>query len=99
MKKTLLAFCRTHASVRQNLLSWHDETEKAEWSKPNEVIKQFPFADIIDSKRVVFNIKGNHFRLVADIEYHYKKVFIVWIGTHADYDKINVKTIRYVKTH
>jgi len=49
----------------------------------------------MNSKRVVFNIKGNEYRLIVDIEYRLKIVFIAWIGTHSQYDKINVKTVSY----
>lgn len=55
-------------------------------------------SSIINSKRVVFNIHGNTFRLIVDIEYRLKIVFIVWFGTHKEYDKINAETISYVKT-
>ncbi|WP_366937073.1 type II toxin-antitoxin system HigB family toxin [uncultured Spirosoma sp.] len=55
-------------------------------------------ADVITGKRFVFNIKGNSYRLVADIEFKKKLVFIVWVGTHAEYDKIDVKTVSYVKS-
>ena len=56
-------------------------------------------ASIISGKRVVFNIKGNDYRLIVDIEYNLKIIFIVWIGTHKEYDKINVKKISYDKTN
>lgn len=99
MKKTLVSFYKKHASAKQSLLNWYAEVDKTVWEKPNDVVRQFSSADIINNKRVVFNIKGNNYRLIADIEYYYKKVFIVWIGTHADYDKIDAKTIKYVKTN
>ena len=63
--------------------------------KPNDVKAVYGSADIINQKRVVFNIKGNHYRLVADIEYKIGLVFIVRIMTHADYDKVNVESINY----
>ena len=99
MKKTLQAFYVKHAAAKQALLSWLDETEKSIWETPNDIIANYPSADIINRKRVVFNIKGNNFRLVVDVEYNYKKVFVVWLGTHAEYDKIDVKIIRYVKNY
>jgi hypothetical protein len=52
-------------------------------------------ASIISSKRVVFNLKGNDYRLIVDIEYRLKIVFIVWFGTHNEYDKIDARTVRY----
>ncbi|MHB8338563.1 MAG: type II toxin-antitoxin system HigB family toxin [Ignavibacteriaceae bacterium] len=59
----------------------------AVWASPNELKKQYPNASIISNKRVVFNIKGNKYRLIADIEYRIGIVFIVWLGTHKGYDK------------
>lgn len=57
--------------------------------------KKYGNASIIDNKRVVFNISGNNFRLVVDIEYSLKIIYIVWFGTHQEYDNINVKTVAY----
>ena len=53
---------------------------------------------ILSGKRVVFNIHGNSFRLIVDIEFRFKLVFITWIGTHKEYDKIDAKEVSYVKT-
>lgn len=75
------------------------EVKRADWKKPSDVIENFPTADVITGKRFVFNIKGNHYRLVADIEFMKGIVFVVWLGTHAEYDKIDVKTISYVKSN
>lgn len=94
-RKTLLDFAATHADAREPLLSWFEEVEKADWSTPNEVRSLFRSADILTSKRVIFNIKGNHYRLIVDIEYQLKIVFIAWLGTHSEYDKIDAKTIQY----
>lgn len=94
-KRTLLNFADRHATARQPLLAWYDEVAQAIWSKPNDVKAWYRSADIINEKRVVFNIKGNHFRLVVDIEYQIGIVFIVRVMTHAEYNKINVETIRY----
>jgi mRNA interferase HigB len=55
-------------------------------------------ASVIGDKRVVFNIHGNKYRLIVDIEYRLQIIFIVWVGRHKEYDNINAKTITYVKT-
>jgi len=78
-------------------LSWHEEVEKATWNSPNDLKLQFQNASIVTAKRVVFNIHGNSFRLIVDIEYRLKIVFIVWFGTHKQYDLIDAKKISYVK--
>ena len=85
--------------AKQSLLAWNEELELAKWRNPNELKQQHFSASIINSKRVVFNIHGNKFRLIVDIEYRLGIVFVVWFGTHKEYDKIDVKTIKYVKTN
>ncbi len=97
--KTLKEYCEEHSKAKQALLAWYEETELAEWNSPNELKAHYRNASIISNKRVVFNIHGNTFRLIVDIEYRLKIVFIVWFGTHKQYDIINVKEISYVKTH
>ncbi len=97
-KRTLKLFWEQHASAEQPLKSWFDEASKAAWSTPNELKRQFGNASIVSDKRVVFNIHGNAFRLVVDIEFRLQIIFIVWVGTHQDYDKLDVKDIDYVKT-
>jgi len=98
-KRTLISYYQDNASSKKSLEAWFKEVEDSDWEKPGDVIKDYPFADVITGKRFVFNIKGNNFRLVADIEFKLKIVFIVWIGTHANYDKIDVKEISYAKNN
>jgi mRNA interferase HigB len=94
----LRKFWTKHPDAEQPLKSWHDEAIRAKWKTPNEIKRLYLSASIISDKRVVFNIKGNSYRLVADVEYRLGIVFIVWMGTHKEYDKIDVKTIHYDKT-
>lgn len=75
--------------------SWIQEAESTVWKNSAQLKLKYKNASIINSKRVVFNIKGNDYRLVVDIEYRLKIIFIVWVGTHSQYDKIDVKTISY----
>lgn len=98
-KKTLVNFYTHNVSSKESLASWFIEVSDKQWEKPEDVIKDFVTADVITGKRFVFNIKGNHYRLIADIEFKLKIVFIVWIGTHSNYDKINVKEVCYVKNY
>ncbi|MBC8047442.1 MAG: type II toxin-antitoxin system HigB family toxin [Fimbriimonadaceae bacterium] len=97
--QTLKEYYHKERKAEQSLLAWYKETENATWKTPNELKNQFANASIISDKRVVFNIHGNTYRLVVDIEYKLQIVFIVWLGTHQDYDKINIKTVAYVKTN
>ena len=65
------------------------------WNTLNDVKQTYGNANIVGNDRVVFNIKGNDYRLVTEIDYKYLTVFIIWIGTHKEYDKIDVKTVEY----
>lgn len=92
-KKILREFWEKHNDCEQQLKAWFQETSKAEWANPNEIKAEYPSASIIGSDRVVFNIKGNTYRLIVKINFDYQMVWIRFIGTHAEYDKINAKTI------
>lgn len=96
-KKTLVNFYTKHSIAKASLEAWYNEVVEQEWIMPNDVIKLYATADVITGKRFVFNIKGNAYRLIVDIEFKLKIVFIVWIGTHAEYDKIKVEEVKYVK--
>ena len=97
--KTLKDWCDSYPKARQSLLAWYEEAISADWNSPNELKSQFRSASIISNKRVIFNIQGNSFRLIVDIEYRLKLVFIVWFGTHQEYDRIDSKLITYVKAN
>ena len=97
--KTLREYYKEFPKAKQALLSWHDETLDAQWEHPNELKILYRSASILTDKRVVFNIHGNSYRLIVDIEYRLKIVFVVWFGTHQQYDKIDAKKIDYVKTN
>jgi mRNA interferase HigB len=74
-------------------MAWYREAMKADWSSPAEVKQQFGNASILKDGRVVFNIAGNKYRLVAWINYPYRVLYIRFIGTHAQYDQIDVQTV------
>ena len=88
-KRTLREFWKKHSGCEEQLKSWYHETENANWQSPNEIKKEYPSASILGNNRVVFNIKGNSYRLVAKLNYGYGIVWIRFIGTHAEYDKID----------
>lgn len=92
-KKILRDFWETHADSEQQLKSWFHETCNAEWKNPNEIKKEYPSASILNNDRIVFNIKGNKYRLIIRINYDYHMVWIRFIGTHSEYDKINANEI------
>jgi len=92
-KKTLRNFWLDHADSEQQLKSWFQETSKAEWKSPSDLKLEYPSASILADNRVVFNIKGNNYRLIVKINYEYHMVWIRFVGTHAEYDKIDAETI------
>lgn len=95
--KTLKLFWDREYLAEQALRSWYDEAEKATWKTPQELKQQYINASILSEKRVIFNIHGNKYRLIVDIEYRLQILFVVWVGTHAEYDKIDAKKISYAK--
>ncbi len=97
--KTLRAYVRKNKEAEQSLLTWYSEAGKANWKNNNDLKEQFGNASVISNKRIVFNIHGNKYRLIVDIEYYLQIIFIVWVGTHKEYDKIDAKKVIYVKTN
>ena len=94
-RSTLRAFWtqRGHRDAEQSLRAWHREAEVADWSTSADVKRQFGSASILRSGRVVFNIAGNKYRLVVAIRYDLKIVFIRFVGTHSQYDQIDVEGV------
>ncbi len=96
-EKTLSEYCkqRKYEQAEESVKAWVYEVRFSTCENANELKAKYGNASIISSKRVVFNIKGNDYRLIVDVEYKLKIVFIVWFGTHKEYDKIDVKTVSY----
>ncbi|UOE40087.1 type II toxin-antitoxin system HigB family toxin [Chryseobacterium suipulveris] len=92
-KKILREFWEKHSDCEQQLKSWYKEASKAEWNNPNEIKAEYPSASILEDNRICFNIKGNHYRLIVKINYDYQMVWIRFIGTHSEYDKIDANEI------
>ena len=92
-KKILKEFWEKHSDCEHQLKSWHQEVSKAEWKSPNELKSEYPNASILNYNRIVFNIKGNNYRLVIKINYDYQIVWVRFIGTHSEYNKINANEI------
>lgn len=92
-KKILRDYWENHADCEQQLTAWFQEANNGIWNSPADIKTDYPTAGIIVDNRVVFNIKGNKYRLIVKINYDYKMVWIRFIGTHAEYDKITAATI------
>ena len=85
-KRTLEDFKRRHADARSQVDTWICEVEEAEWESPNDIKAKYATASFLADNRVVFNLKGNNYRLDVKVNYTTKVVLIMRIGTHAEYD-------------
>ena len=92
-KKILRDFWGKYPDSEQQLKTWYKEASKATWKNPNDVKDEYAKASILKSGRVVFNISGNKYRLIVDINYERQWVFIRFIGTHKEHDKIDADKI------
>jgi mRNA interferase HigB len=92
-RKALREFWTLHPDSEQALKSWYHEVKVATWETSAELNSRYPSASVINAKRVVFNIRGNNYRLIVEIHYGRQMVFIRFVGTHSEYDKIDAKEI------
>lgn len=92
-KKIVREFWEKHADCQQQLKSWFQETSAVQWKGPKDIKKEYPSASFLANNRVVFNIKGNTYRLIVKINYDYSMIWIRFVGTHAEYDKIDATKI------
>ena len=89
----LIEFWTKHKDAETPLKIWFKKTKQAKWKNINDMKHDFPYADYVGNNRVVFDIKGNKYRIIVLIFFDGQKTYIRFAGTHAEYDKINVKTI------
>ena len=92
-KKTLREFWQKHSDCEERLKAWHKEAEEATWKTPQHIKNDYPSASFLQDNRVVFNISGNNYRLVVKIEYEFRTIYIRFVGTHDDYNRIDATTI------
>jgi mRNA interferase HigB len=92
-RSTVKAFADSHADARRSLYAWFAEVENASWTGPNDVKSRYPSASIIAGDRIVFNIKGNSYRVVVAVKYDFFVVYIRFIGTHAEHDAIDAESV------
>jgi mRNA interferase HigB len=91
--KVSRCFCAKYPDAEQPLKSWVDEAKKANWALPAQIKAQYHSASILKNRRVVFNIKGNDYRLVVSVAYRFQAVYVKFIGTHREYDAIDAETV------
>jgi mRNA interferase HigB len=83
----------SHPDAEQPLRAWYDEASRASWTTPQDIKARYRSASFVGRSRGVFNIAGNKYRLVAAVAYRWQKLWIRFIGTYAEYDKIDVETV------
>ena len=90
---TIKEFWEKHPDSEEPLKAWYAVTRAADWKNPQEVKKAYGNSSILQDGRVVFNIEGNKYRMVAWINYPYRVLYVRFIGTHKEYDKIDAQTV------
>ena len=94
-KSTLREFWRKHPQAEMPLSIWYSVAKHSEWKKPDDVKRMFGAnVDFLEDNRVVFDISGNKYRLVVHVSYEFKRILIKFVGTHAEYDRINARQIK-----
>lgn len=92
-KRALRQFWERHPNAEEPLLAWYREVLKEDWDTPAKMKEKYGNASIVSDNRVVFNIKGNDYRLVVKINYSYRVIYVRFVGTHAEYDAIDVEEV------
>ena len=98
-RRTLRAFVESRAghkdqaALKAAVDAWFDEVRKADWTSTADVKRHYASASVVSADRIVFNLKGNDYRLVVSVDFEKGIVWIKWIGTHDDYDHIDVKEV------
>jgi len=95
VKKTILFYTEKYPIAKTQLLIWYIEFSKLDFDNFNELKRVYGNASIVNHERVVFNIKGNDFRLVVSINFSQTACYVIWFGTHKEYDKINIETVAF----
>ena len=91
--KTIRIFWEQHPAAKPALQAWYRDAKKATWRTPTDIKNVYRNASFVGSDRIVFNLKGNEYRLVVIVQYHRGIVYVRFVGTHSEYDKINVALI------
>lgn len=92
-RSTLIQFGRKYLDADQPMRAWYAEVATARWSSPADVKARYPQASLLGKKRVVFNLGGNKYRLIVEIDHMHQIVFVHFIGTHVQYDRIDAETV------
>ena len=91
--KILKEFWTNYPDSEQHLKAWVDEVKQAKWQQPADIKSKYRSASVLKNRRIVFNIKGNDYRLIVSVAYRFSAVYIKFIGTHKQYDKVDAEII------
>jgi len=91
--KTLREFWESHPDAEQPLRAWYANARRAQWRSPVDIKADYASASVVGGNRIVFNIKGNTYRLIVIAEYRKGRLFVRFVGTHSEYDRIDGATI------
>ena len=97
VKRTIHYYISKYPLAANALLTWANEFSEIEFKNFNEIKKVFGSASIVANNRVIFNIKGNDFRLIVSVNFKHQAGYVIWFGTHKEYDKIDAETVPYDK--
>jgi mRNA interferase HigB len=90
---TLRDFWQRHPDAEQPLKAWVEEAASANWTQPADIKEQYRSASVLKNRRVVFNIKGNDYRLIVAVAYKLQVVYVKFVGTHKEYDAVDAETV------
>ena len=92
-RKALRDFWESHTDARQALQAWYADVKHAAWKTPAEIKREYRSASFVGNNRVVFNIKGNKYRVIVAVQYKFQLVYIRFVGTHQEYDQVDAATV------
>ena len=92
-RKPLREFWKRHRNSEDALRGWYKDVKGEEWKHPTDILKRYPNASIVGSDRVVFRIKGNRYRLIAIINYASRTIYVRFVGTHAEYNRVKAEEV------
>jgi mRNA interferase HigB len=95
VKRTIHYYIHKYPNAKNGLLLWVSEFQKFDFANFNELKNVYGNASIVGNNRVIFNIKGNDFRLIVSINFLQNACYVIWFGTHKEYDKINAETVAF----
>lgn len=92
-RSNLFEFAEKHTNCKPAIIEWCNAIKKSEWGTPADFTNAFPKCVVLPNSRVIFHIKGNHYRLIVSVNYKGQRMYVKFIGTHSEYDKINAHTV------